>query len=335
MRLFTCIALCFVLGFTDALSSSGRIYTNAFNNNSLDLYILASESDNGLNFQTHLRLRGFIIKVIESLYPPGSSTRFSVGFYGATNRTRWAVQPSLTIAQLAMANLYSFQFSTTRQSDPGDLRRTLEEFKAVCSSGLRQNVPRVLVIIDPEFYDVSRDEIRDIENNCSITVITIGVGDRIDQSQVASLASEPGDRFGTKIINYDELPAHSTAIVILISEVPRLVNIGGQFEISDLRMGSDYVMQVRLPESTSANILISLTLQCATCNVFGSTNEPRPTISNTNPLSTSQSVLSLPSGVVYYFRVISRSTRVFFNVQRINGTGIVRGWLDTFTVTDI
>lgn len=357
-----------MFSLTPAAENMGRLYINPFNGNALDLWILVQEDAGFLNSLRHSQVRSAIGSIVDEFIPLGSGARFSIGFYGASNQTRWAVPPGTSNGTSVKSLLSRFQFLGRNSSVNYASVQALKDVIAACNSTTcRNNVPRVLLMIGNKFNETLEEcnytltttaitttiagmttpepptttaqpcnnwtrtishTLRELEKENLFTVVIAGVG--FSEGSFVGLASEPHETFGIALSAVGELSSYGPYLADVIGEVPRFVEQDTRLSFSNAQVNQDNVMMINVGDATkNGNGMVALTLRCRKCNVFASTSFPRPTLETGSTLRATHNVTGLADTSMYYVRLGNQVQRLYINVEILT-IGTTEAWVSVF-----
>jgi hypothetical protein len=332
MEIYLCLIVLFFVG-TNAGES--RVYNNPLNNKAVDLFLLVDENNSHLD-QMQLGLIKIALNAIATeLQPAGTSPYFSVIFYGATPTIHTVVPFMTGSATVVKLNLDLKQY-TTGHSIPSTLISALDSVDKTCQSNCRSNVPRVTIIFTSYPDSSSESRIRQLENNRGMIVIVVGIGYLVNSATLNSLASYPSKIYALPFVSLFELIVSAPFVASVISNVPRLLSIGSTLNVSRTTSGVYYMVQFNTFGYIRSNdTVITFTLNCNDCLVYGSLSEPNPT--SVNSLQNVDRQYFYASGytyTVFYFRIPKNANRFFLSFVR-NAMSSLTGIFNVFNMPQI
>jgi hypothetical protein len=273
---------------TSVVSRQARSYTNPLNNKSVDVYLVADTSSLNVDRMEFEYLKQVLTSIAKDL--TNGNPRITILFYGTLRGVDVIYQTTgADVLDVIKTKIGQKQY-TTGSPTPSTLAMALGEVGRLCTSSCRSsNIPRVTVILTSAVQPmVGPDQARLLEQAQAMTIIMVGIKNKVNKTLLSLIASEPYDTYVVEISQYLELPYIGEILSNIITYVPRFLAVGET--ISTSNANHDYnTVQIDISENaTDSDVILILKISTSYCyyqpdecfTIYGSLSQPNPTRDN-------------------------------------------------------
>jgi len=294
-----------------------RTFHNPLNQNSVDVYLVVDTSSKNLNNLQFGQVKIALNNIIQDLSV--GLTRIGIVFYGTFTSVDIVHAPTneTEIIEAIKTKIAQKQYVPASPT-ASTLAMALDEVNRLCGNYCRSKISRVTVILTSEAELVGRNEARQLETERQMTIVVVGVGNRVNSVALAGIASEPSTSYSIELDSYSLLAMSTQYITSLITSIPRFLAIGEQvsnYEFTKFNVYHTLQIDTSLYTSSSDSIIfLDIAYTAGTSTLYTSLTEPIPTIDNSNQAQLNdQRYFDGQYHLSYYFYSPKSSRRLYLS----------------------